>query len=287
MQTGKYLVATPRDLLWGLTVSTVGREDSAPGESYPSPNHPDGYFFHPERGRTFNEYQMLYIHQGGGHFLSAHGGEHEVRPGDVFRVFPNEWHTYAPDPKTGWQGYWIGFKGQNIDARVRAGFFTPQEPVSHVGFSAELVRLYEEALRVANEEAAFHQQMLAGIVNHMIGLVYTLERTLALGHQGEQVDMIQRARLRIRQTLEENVSIQMIANEMGVGYSNFRKLFKEHTGLSPFVFQQDLKLQRAKELLSTTQMSVKEIAYRLGFDSPDYFSQKFKMKVGVKPSDFR
>ena len=42
-----------------------------------------------------------------------------------------------------------------------------------------------------------------------------------------------------------------------------------------------------KELLSTTDESIKEIAYRLNFESPDYFSTKFKSQTGMKPSDFR
>ena len=53
------------------------------------------------------------------------------------------------------------------------------------------------------------------------------------------------------------------------------------------LYQQNLKLQRAKELLSTTDESIKEIAYRLNFESPDYFSAKFKIQTGMKPSDFR
>jgi AraC-like DNA-binding protein len=74
---------------------------------------------------------------------------------------------------------------------------------------------------------------------------------------------------------------------MGVSYSNFRKLFKEYTGLSPATYQQDLRLQRAKELLSTTDLSIKEIAYKLNFESPDYFSAKFKAKTGRRPSELR
>ena len=80
---------------------------------------------------------------------------------------------------------------------------------------------------------------------------------------------------------------QALAEQLGVSYSSFRKLFKEYTGISPALYQQDLKLQRAKELLSTTDLFVKEIAYMLNFDSPDYFSSKFKRKTGLKPSDFR
>ena len=72
-----------------------------------------------------------------------------------------------------------------------------------------------------------------------------------------------------------------------MSYSSFRKLFKEYTGLSPASYFQDLKLQRAKDLLRFTQNSIKEIAYSLNFESPDYFSTRFKKKVGKKPSDFR
>ena len=99
--------------------------------------------------------------------------------------------------------------------------------------------------------------------------------------------MINKARYRIREMLEGELSIQQLAEELGVSYSNFRKLFKEYTGLSPSTYQQDLRLQRAKELLTTTDLSVKEIAYRLNFESPDYFSSKFKAKMGVKPSEIK
>ena len=99
--------------------------------------------------------------------------------------------------------------------------------------------------------------------------------------------MINKARLRIREALESDLTIHQVAEELGMSYSNFRKLFKDFTGLSPATYQQDLKLQRAQELLSTTDMTIKEIAYRLNFDSPDYFSAKFKIKTGRRPSEIR
>ena len=74
---------------------------------------------------------------------------------------------------------------------------------------------------------------------------------------------------------------------MSVSYSNFRKLFKEFTGVSPSLYQQELRLQRAKELLTTTDLSIKQIAYQLRFESPDYFSSKFRAKTGMKPSQYR
>lgn len=287
MQTSKYLVANMRDAQWGLTVSTVGHEEIQAGDPYPTQGHADGYYFDTRKGRELNEYQLLYQPEGEGVFRSAHKEETVIKAGDIFMLFPGEWHAYHPSPERGWKSYWIGFKGKNIDDRVRAGFLSPEKPIYHVGYSSDIIRLYEEAYKTAYEEAAYSQQTLAGIVNHLIGLMYSLERNIILNREQNYVDMVNRARLRIRNGLEEELTIQQIAEEMGVSYSNFRKLFKEFTGISPALYQQDLRLQRAKELLSTTDISIKEIAYRLNFESPDYFSSKFKIKTGSRPSEFR
>lgn len=287
MQKSKYLLANERDALWGLTVSTVGYEEIAPGESYPTKGHADGYYFNVEKGRTLNEYQLLYNPEGEGVFSTTHCGEMRLKPGDMFLLFPGEWHTYHPLPNVGWKSYWIGFRGRNMDDRVRAGFLSPEKPVYHVGYSSVIEELYRSAYKQAVEEAAYSQQVMAGLVNHLIGMMYSLERNIELSKNQQQVDMINRARLRIRQSLESDLTIQHVAEEMGVSYSNFRKLFKEFTGLSPATYQQELRLQRAKELLSTTDLTVKEIAYRLNFESPDYFSAKFKSKMGCKPSEIK
>ena len=287
MQTSKYLLATERDAEWGLTISTVGREEIAPGEAYPTKGHADGYYFDLQKGRILDEYQLLYQPEGEGVFSSAHLPETKIKAGDIFLLFPGEWHSYHPSGTKGWKSYWIGFKGKNIDDRVKAGFLSPEKPIYHVGYSNEIIALYEEAYKTAQEEAAFAQQTMAGIVNHLIGKMYSLERNIVLSKDAKHVDMINKARLRIRETLEDTLTIQEIAQELGISYSSFRKLFKEHTGFAPALIQPNLKLQRAKEMLSTTDESINDIAYRLNFESPDYFSAKFKNQTGMKPSDFR
>ncbi|MGN0221537.1 MAG: helix-turn-helix domain-containing protein [Prevotella sp.] len=287
MQKSQYLVANEHDLKWGLTVSTVGYEEIAPGDPYPTHGHADGYYFNVKTGRELNEYQLLYIVEGEGLFRSEHFSETKISEGDMFLLFPGERHSYHPLPHSGWKKYWIGFKGKNIDDRMAAGFLSIKKPIYHIGYSADVIQLYKNAYNTALQEAAFVQQMLAGIVNHMLGIMYAMERNIQLNKKFSHIDMINRARLRIREAVESNLTIQQIAEELGMSYSNFRKLFKEYTGMSPALYQQDLKLQRAKELLTATDMSIKEIAYRLNFDSPDYFSAKFKIKTGRKPSEMR
>lgn len=208
MQISKYVLANDRDMQWGLTVSTVGYEEIAPGDPYPTRGHADGYYFHVEEGRELNEYQLLYITEGKGVFTSTHQQETELNEGDMFLLFPGEWHTYHPDPETGWKSYWIGFKGKNIDERVGLRFLLREKPIYHIGFSSVIVQLYESAYATATAEEAYSQQLLAGIVNHLIGMMYSLERNIELNKNHAHVDMVNRARLRIREALESSLTIQ-------------------------------------------------------------------------------
>jgi len=287
MQDSKYLVANERDAQWGLVVNTVGYDDVPAGDPYPTKGHADGYYFDPAKGRVLDEYQMLYLVEGEGVFSTSHAKNVQIKAGDIFLLFPGEWHTYHPVEGKNWKSYWIGYKGRNMDDRVKYNFLSPEKTVYHVGFSVEIIQLYKSAMNTAKEEPAYCQQILAGIVNNLIGHMYALERNIVFSRQTGYVDLINKARMYIREGVETKITVQEIASKLGSSYSNFRKLFKEYTGFSPALYQQDIKLQRAKELLSTTDLSIKEIAYRLNFESPDYFSSKFKMKIGCKPSEFR
>ncbi len=287
MQISKYLLASERDAEWGLTISTVGFEKIDPWEAYPTKGHAYGYYFNIDKGRVLDEYQLLYQPEGEGVFESAHIPETRIKPGDIFLLFPGEWHTYRPLTDKGWTSYWIGFKGKNIDDRVKAGFLSPDKPIYHVGFNNDIISIFEKAMKIADSEDPNYQQTLAGIVNYLIGQMYYLERNCELKKNSDQVDLIAKSKVMIRESLETCITIQEIAQKLGISYSSFRKLFKEYTGIAPAMYQHNLRLQLAKELLTSTDESIKEIAYRLNFGSPDYFSSKFKAKIGMKPSDFR
>ena len=84
-----------------------------------------------------------------------------------------------------------------------------------------------------------------------------------------------------------NEHVEQLANDSHVGYSHFRRMFKKYTGLSPAQYHLKLRLQKARELLLTTNLSVKQIAYELGFQSNYYFTRIFTQKMGDTPTGLR
>ena len=164
-------------------------------ESYPPRSvHPDDFWFNPEKGRILNSYQLLYITEGSGLFYTSHEKSLRLQSGDMFMLRPYMWHSYFPDKRTGWMQYWIGFKGVDIDNRIRNDFFNLDQIIYKVGLRDDVVNLYEKALDVAKKEKASYQQYLAGIANLLLGIMMYSDKN-TIFQEKEAYARINRAKL--------------------------------------------------------------------------------------------
>lgn len=82
-------------------------------------------------------------------------------------------------------------------------------------------------------------------------------------------------------------TVQFIAKELNASPNYLSRLLKTLTGQSTQQFIHDKLINKAKEKLSTTDLSVSEIAYELGFEHPQSFSKLFKNKTNLSPLEFR
>lgn len=282
----RYLSIGASDEEWGIVVTTVGYQFIPPQGQYPLLSHPENYYFKPQTGRILNEYQLVYITKGSGYFSSQSCKIQKIYAGTMILLFPGEWHSYYPDKDTGWDEYWVGFRGIHIDKRVEKRFFSKEEPLHKIGLSATIVGLYEDILKFASQEKSGYQQMISSIVLHILGTVYYKRKNNSFTNM-YVVDKINEARILMKEQAENAMSPEEIASQLGLGYSWFRRMFKEYTGVSPAQYQLQQKLLKAKELLTTSNMNISEIAYTLKFENAGQFSTFFRKKEGVTPSAFR
>lgn len=282
----KYLIANDNDIQWGLTVSTVGFQEIRPGSEYPLKDHPSGYYFNYNKGRTLPEYQLLYITKGHGVFACDDTPETAIGQGTLFILFPGKWHTYRPDAKSGWNEYYIGFSGKMMDNLVESGFINSQSPILPIGLSEQIVRLYKEAIETAKADKIGAQQLLAGIVMHMLGIALSVSKNKVF--ETDEIDQkIERAKIIMRESILHDIDLEALASKLNLSYSWFRKVFKDYTGFAPAKYFQELKLQKAKELLTHTAKPVKEISIMLNYESTEHFSTLFKKKTGFTPLEYR
>ena len=99
---------------------------------------------------------------------------------------------------------------------------------------------------------------------------------------------------RIRRSLKlmrggftEDMSIKMVAREAGLSHQHFFQLFKRYIGVTPNVYWNALRAEQAIEDLLTTEKSVTDIGYKIGFSSQASFTRFFTSNVGIPPSEYR
>ena len=88
------------------------------------------------------------------------------------------------------------------------------------------------------------------------------------------------------QMSDTSFTIDVAVNAMAMGRTTFYKKIKSLTNMSPVEFIRDIRLKRAKQLLDTGELTVTEVAYKVGFNSSGYFSTCFKEMYQVSPSDY-
>lgn len=282
----KYLLSNEQDIDWGVVINTVGYQRIGMNTPYPSKKHPTRYIFSTEKGRILNEYQLIYIADGKGEFVSSSKKKVSIEAGSFILLFPGEWHNYKPSKATGWYEFWIGFEGSDITNKVKSGFFKKSNPVLNVGINDDIIHLYQLAVKVAKYQGAGFQQMLSGIVNLLLGYVYAENKQLIFKDL-KVLNQINKAKILMGEQYNEKINIEDIAINVGLSYSWFRKLFKQYTGFSPANYIQEIRIQKSKELLTNSSMTSQEIAFEVGFETPYYFCITFKKKTGVSPIKYR
>ena len=96
---------------------------------------------------------------------------------------------------------------------------------------------------------------------------------------------------RVVYVIENNLASQLqgsaIAKSVGLSLSRLQHLFKEETGTTIRKYQQELRLKRARELLLTTHLSIKEIIVAVGAGDKSHFVREFTKTYGLSPRRYR
>ena len=85
----------------------------------------------------------------------------------------------------------------------------------------------------------------------------------------------------------EKLSLEDISEQMGFNMNYFSELFKKETGKTFTVYVSEVRMEEAKKMLRDTNMAVYEIAGKVGYKDPKFFSQQFAKTVGLKPAEYR
>jgi AraC-like DNA-binding protein len=280
-----YLPYSEEDERFGMVCTTAGKYEIPPYTAYPPrKNEHPAVFRTVAEGRVLQEFQIVYITKGKGIFQLEEKTS-IVQSGDLLLILPGIKHAYKPDYETGWHEHWVGFNGDHFRQLMEKGILSKERAFFHPGLSDTLIPTFNNIIEeISAQKPLFQLKACAGIFS-------ILAEVLSFERRKEQPNYYQKLTDWTKSLMEKNVlgtiDVPSIAGQIGISTSRLNDVFKKYTGMTPYQYFIQIKINKAESLLEDEDVSVQYAAAKLGFDDPYYFSRLFKNKTGVSPSKWR
>jgi AraC-like DNA-binding protein len=194
-------------------------------------------------------------------------------------------HAYGAHTEDPWSIQWAHFGGDEVDTFLAWLNITPKNPLLSVGENLQIIRLFNEILAYCQlgyslsfllNSATLLRQIMSLLVLHQNGSITN----------NQELDVAESIQFMLL-NLAHKLTVQQLAAQTNLSPSHFSRQFQRQTGYAPIDYFIRLKMQKACELLSVTNLQIQEIAQTIGYGDPYYFSRLFKQVLGVSPRTYR
>ena len=229
-----------------------------------------------KKGRL--DYHILLIDSGMCEVLH-NGILYTLNAGNLVLYAPHEEQKYTI--KSGSTTLWCHFTGTAVNeilqsCNITSGvyFFNQRKGISEA--YAELIKRFHIPGRKDFANASF------------LELIYNIkDAQLFQNINEEKHDLLQPVLTYINMNYDKPITVDMLAKQLGYSKSRFSHIFSETMGTTPIKHINDIRLNSACEMLSSTNLSISTIAFNCGFNDPLYFSKLFFKKYKTTPSEYR
>ena len=141
----------------------------------------------------------------------------------------------------------------------------------------------ETATPIFSYQVVNYRQLRDETANLLQAIQYSYEQH----YENLQADSFQQIKLYIMENSQQNISLEMLSEKVGLSPIYISKMFKEKLGINYIDFLTECRIEKAKKMLADPEKSVKEITLEVGYHDPNYFSKVFKKMCNVSPREYR
>lgn len=236
--------------------------------------------------RTPNHFAPHLVIAGRGRLVTRHG-TWDLRPGDMFTVWPGVECDYADDPAHPWSYRWLHLTGPGAGVFVSACGFSAEQPV-HRPRKPQIVadrmrRILNAFRRPPPRDAGLILAWLYELLSACARLTPVARRSPANRYQA----IVDRGVCALDKLLPNTVNITQLAESLGVSRITLFRAFRATFGMTPIEYLAAQRMQTACRLLRNPAISLKEVARASGFGDQKYFYRSFKRVTGQTPTAYR
>ena len=220
-----------------------------------------------------NDYYYLYLQSG-----KLCMPEGDMLPGDFVIFSPHYPFCYKSDGATSY--LWLHFTGGE------ASKFLDKHAIDigiirNIGINRDIINSFEKIFRecIINDERS--EEISSSVAKEI----------LLLSKRYVSTEKLKKIPIRSMEYINKNYSreidILTLAQMEKMGLTQFRSIFKKHTGMSPLDYIISKRINLACRLLNQTNLDISQIAERVGYMDQYYFGRIFKKKMGISPGRYR
>jgi AraC family transcriptional regulator of arabinose operon len=220
-------------------------------------------------------------------YVCAEGRETVMERGSLLLIAPGTPHDYGHlDDNGAWVDIWVHFHPRPhwlpwlVWPQLAKGTMLMDVTPSLAAIEAEMRSLLENgrsASRLRDDAA----------LNCLERVLLLCDALNPLQPTAQLDPRIRRSLDLVAERLDKPLTIDSLGREVGLSRSRFTTLFTEQMAMSPQTYIENIRLDRAAQLLRMSRWSIGQVAERTGFSNAYYFSTRFRRRHGVPPSQFR
>lgn len=230
----------------------------------------------PVRLRTLDCHAAVLIDAGAG-TLTIGSGTVPVHGPTLFWLFPGVEHSYGPD-RSGWRERWVLFDGSAVGAYGQLAVLDRRRPLWPLADDSPPIGRLRQVVRTVM--SGDHRDLL-GVTGLLHLLIAEAAPRLTPGDPAEQL------LADLRGNAFDQSSVQTHARRLGRTVRQLRAEVRRAAGTSPNDFLIGVRIERAQQLLVSTDRTIAAIATEVGYPDAGYFTRIFTGRVGRAPSVFR
>lgn len=200
-----------------------------------------------------------------------------VARGDAFFISKNRLHAFTVSP--GYEHFWIAFDGDGSPGLLSAFAVEPSDhSVFRVGELDILVTLIDRLFAQCDDSGASALAALSAILSY---------REKTTKKQEKKPHYATRAATYLADHFHKRTTMAELADYVCLSEKHLCRLFRREYGVPPQKYLLKIRMEKAAEMLETTDFSIKSIALSVGYPSQLSFSEMFRRFWGISPSDHR
>lgn len=233
-------------------------------------------------GPAVREHVLIHcVHSGEGR-LESPEGTWRLQAGECFVIFPGQVTRYAASAEHPWHYTWLAFSGSRAEDLLRARGVTAKTPVIRRPEVSSVFEGLRSELQTEPDALRSGVRVLAAVLQLADALGQPCEK------QEDRPDAyVRHAREIIDRLYADRLTVAGVARSVGLDRRYLCRIFKARTGLTLQAYLLRTRMENAQRLLVGTDLTVREVAYSVGYPDVCNFSRMFRRMCGASPTQLR